>query len=227
MKENPLIIALDVSGADEARAIVKKLGTSVRFYKVGLELYAAAGPDFVRELIAEGNQVFLDLKMYDIYEQVRRATIQVAKLGPRFLTVHAQGQVMRAAMEASAGTELRILAVTVLTSMAQADVDADGHTHKVEDLVDLRARNALAAGVDGIVCSPLEVARVRSILGGNKFIVVPGVRSAGADTGDQKRIATPGEAMLAGASYLVIGRQVIRAAEPQTAVKQILEEIAG
>src|SRR5689334_8039062 len=227
MKENPLIIALDVAGADEARAIVKKLGASVRFFKVGLELYAAAGPAFVRELVAEGNQVFLDLKMYDIHEQVRRATVQVAKLGPRFLTVHAQGQVMRAAMEASAGTELRILAVTVHTSMEQSDIDAEGHTHNVEDLVDLRARNAVAAGVDGIVCSSLEVARVRSIVGAGKFIVVPGVRSAGADTGDQKRVATPREAMSAGASYLVIGRQVTRAADPQTEVSHILAEIAG
>ncbi len=225
MTDNPLIIALDVDSADAARSLVRTLGDSVRFYKVGLELYAAAGPDLVSDLVSQGCQVFLDLKLYDIGETVKRATAQVARRGVRFLTVHAVPQVMRAAMEGKAGSSLQILGVTVLTSLDQLDLAADGHSHSVEDLVALRVRNAVTAGVDGIVCSPLEVARVRAITGPQTVLVTPGVRSAGADVGDQKRVATPKQAMIDGANYLVIGRQVTRAADPRAEVQKILEEV--
>jgi orotidine-5'-phosphate decarboxylase len=207
--------------------MVRALGDSVQFYKVGLELFAAAGPDLVSELVADGCQVFVDLKMYDIGETVKRATAQVARLGARFLTVHAVPQVMRAATEGKSGSELQILGVTVLTSFDQLDLAADGHSHAVEDLVALRVKNAVAAGVDGIVCSPLEVARVRAITGPTRVLVVPGVRSAGADTGDQKRVATPRQAILDGADYLVIGRQVTRSSDPRGEVNRILTEVRG
>lgn len=225
MNDNPLIIALDVESADAARSLVTRLGDSVRFYKVGLELFTAAGPQLVTELVSEGCQVFVDLKLYDIGETVKRATARVATLGARFLTVHAVPQVMRAAVEGKAGSSLQILGVTVLTSLDQLDLAADGHSHSVEDLVALRVKNAVAANVDGIVCSPLEVARVRALTGPAMALVVPGVRSAGADTGDQKRVATPRQAMADGASYLVVGRQVTRAADPRGEVLRILEEL--
>ncbi|MDZ4797299.1 MAG: orotidine-5'-phosphate decarboxylase [Bryobacteraceae bacterium] len=227
MTKNPLIIALDLESADAARSMVRSLGDSVRFYKVGLELYAAAGPDLLSELVAEGCEVFLDLKLHDIGETVKRAAAQVARRGARFLTVHAVPQVMRAAMEGKAGSSLRILGVTVLTSLDQLDLAADGHSHSVEDLVALRVRNAVAVGLDGIVCSPLEVARVREITGPDTVLVTPGVRSAGADAGDQKRVSTPAQAVADGANYLVIGRQVTRAADPRAEVLRILEELAS
>jgi orotidine-5'-phosphate decarboxylase len=169
--------------------------------------------------------VFLDLKLHDIGETVKRATALIAKRGVRFLTVHAQPQVMRAAMEGKAGSDLQILAVTVLTSLDQLDLTADGYSVSVEDLVALRVRNAVTVGVDGIVCSPLEVATVRAITGAKAILVTPGVRSAGADTGDQKRVATPRQAILDGANYLVIGRQVTRAADPKGEVGRILQEL--
>jgi orotidine-5'-phosphate decarboxylase len=157
---------------------------------------------------------------------VKRAVAQVARHGVRLLTVHASSSVMRAAMEGKSGSSLQILGVTVLTSFDESDLRDYGHAGTVEELVDQRVRNAAAAGVEGIVCSPLEVARVRRIAGPNMILVTPGVRSAGASVGDQKRVATPREAIDNGASYLVIGRQVTRAADPRAEVEKILIELA-
>ena len=227
MIENPIIIALDLESADDARTLVRRLGDSVNFYKVGMELYAAAGPDFVSELVAEGRQVFLDMKYYDIGETVKRAVAQVARRGVRFLTVHASDAVMRAAVEGRGDSGLQLLAVTVLTSVDDADLRKDGYSATVRDLVELRVKNAVEAGVDGLVCSPLEVARVRELAGPDTVLVTPGVRSAGAAAGDQKRVATPGEAIRNGANYLVIGRQVTRAADPAGEMKRMHEEIFG
>lgn len=225
MKPNPFIIALDVETGAEARVLVNTLGDSAAFYKVGLELYTAAGMDFVRELKSQGKRVFLDLKMYDISETVKRAVSQVAKAGADFLTVHAVRPVMLAAAAGRAGSGLKILAVTVLTSFDDGDLRNDGHTQNVSDLVELRVRNAVAAGADGIVCSALEVVRARAITGPETIVVIPGVRSAGAAQGDQKRVATPRQAMADGADYLVIGRQVTRSQEPRAELERILEEI--
>jgi orotidine-5'-phosphate decarboxylase len=225
MTRNPLIVALDVESAEEARALVQALGRSVEFYKVGLELYAAAGMTVARELVDAGKQVFLDLKFYDIPETVRRAVAQVARSGVRFLTVHAVESVMRAAQEGKAGTPLEILAVTVLTSFGPEDLAGLGYSCPASELVAARARQAMSAGVGGLVCSPLEVAAVRAITGPGAVLVTPGVRSAGASRGDQKRVATPGEAIRNGADYLVIGRQVTRAADPRAEAERILEEI--
>ena len=222
---NPLIIALDVESAEQARQLVNRLGNSVSFYKVGMELYAAAGMEFVRELVAEGKQVFLDMKFYDIGETVKRAAAQVARSGVRFLTVHGSGAVMRAAVEGRGDSTLQLLAVTVLTSFDESDLADLGYPCPVRDLVALRVRKAMEAGVDGLVCSPLEVAEVRRIAGPKTILVTPGVRSAGSGKGDQKRVATPAEAVRNGANYLVIGRQVTRAEDPRAEVRRICDEI--
>ncbi len=223
---NPIIVALDVESAADARALVARIGPRVNFYKVGLELYAGAGMDVVKELLDEGKQVFLDLKMYDIPETVLRAVAQVARTGVRFLTVHAVGSVMRAAVSARAGSKLQILGVTVLTSFGPEDMDDLGYEGTIAELVARRARKAAELGVDGVVASPLEAAAVRRIVGPQTIIVTPGVRSAGMAAGDQKRIATPAQAIADGANYLVMGRQITRAADPAAAVDQVLMELA-
>jgi orotidine-5'-phosphate decarboxylase len=225
LKNNPLIIALDLETAAEALVLVNTLGDAAGFYKVGLELFTSAGMDFVRELKSQGKRVFLDLKMYDIGETVKRAVSQVAKVGVDLMTVHAMRQVVLAAAAGRAGSGLKILAVSVLTSFDDGDLRTDGHTQTVSELVELRSRNAVAADADGIVCSALEVARVRKVTGPDKILVIPGVRSAGAAKGDQKRVATPRQAIADGADYLVIGRQVTRSENPRAEFEKILEEI--
>ena len=222
---NPVIIALDVASAAEAQDLVARIGPDGSFYKVGMELYAAAGMDFVRSLIGQGKQVFLDMKFYDIPETVRRAVAQVASSGVRFLTVHGSYSVMRAAVEGRGDSRLRLLAVTVLTSFDQSDLADLGYPCEIGELVALRVRKARQAGIDGIVCSPIEVASVRAIAGPGAILVTPGVRSPGAAAGDQKRIATPAEALRDGADYLVIGRQVTRAADPAAELRRVLQEI--
>jgi selenide,water dikinase len=224
---NPLIIALDVDNIPEALGLIEKIGPSAQFYKVGMELYAVGGIPLVNQIIAGGKQVFLDLKLYDIGETVKRAARHICKAAaPAFLTVHGSGSIMRAAVEGVAGSTTKLLAVTVLTSFDQSDLDDLGYKTTVADLVELRVKKAIESGIDGIVCSPLEVARVRALAGNRVKLVIPGVRSAGLDKGDQKRVATPKEAMRAGADYLVIGRQVTRAADPRAACDRILEELA-
>lgn len=222
---NPIIVALDVNSAAEARTLVQKLGPAVNFYKVGMELYASAGIAFVDELLSEGRSVFLDLKFYDIPETVKRATAEVAHRGVQLLTIHGSKAVMRAAVEGRGAAALKLLAVTVLTAFDESDLAEMGYPCRVEDLVSLRVNNARQAGVDGIVCSPLEAARVRAAMGPGAIIVTPGVRSAGAGHGDQKRVATPAQAIRDGATYLVIGRQITRAADPQAEARRILDEI--
>jgi orotidine-5'-phosphate decarboxylase len=225
MNESPIIIALDVDSAPAARDIVNRLGAAAGFYKVGLELYAAAGMSFVRELLDSGKQVFLDLKFYDIHETVKRAVAQVARTGVRFLTIHAIKPVVEAAVQGRGDSHLQLLAVTVLTSFDDADLNEFGYRYSVSELVALRVRHARDAGCDGIVCSPLEVARVRELAGPDAILVTPGVRSTGAAAGDQKRVATPVEALRNGANYVVVGRQVTRAADPAAELHRIHEEL--
>ncbi len=226
MSSDPVILALDFDSPAQADQLVEALGSSATFYKVGMELYAASGMDYVRSLLARNKQVFLDLKFHDIGETVKRAVAQVAKTGVTFLTVHAVPQVVRAAAEGRGDSNLKLLAVTVLTSLTQNDIEDDGYTMSIRDLVALRAGNAVAAGADGIVASPLEARMIREIIGPDAYLVTPGVRSLGADTGDQKRVATPAEAIRDGASHLVIGRQVTRAKDPVAALAQIRQELA-
>ncbi len=222
---DPLIFALDFDSPRDADSLVDALGDSGGFYKVGMELYAAAGMDYVRSLTARGKRVFLDMKYYDIGETVKRAVSVAAKSGATFLTVHAVGQVMRAAIEGRGDSGMKLLAVTVLTSFDDSDVKELGHTCTVSELVAQRVVQARAAGLEGIVASPLEARAIRKLAGPEAILVTPGVRSSGAAKGDQKRVATPADAMHDGADYLVIGRQVTRAADPVAAVTAIRDEL--
>lgn len=230
INHDPVIIALDFDSPREADALVAALGDSAGFYKVGMELFAAAGMDYVRCLADRGKRVFLDLKYYDIGETVRRAVALVARSGASFLTVHAVGQVMRAALEARGDaargdSDLKLLAVTVLTSFDQLDVEEMGYTCTVGELVAKRVKQAIRAGMDGIVGSPVEACAIRLAAGPDAILVTPGVRSRGAAKGDQKRVATPAEAIRDGADYIVIGRQVTRAADPLAALQSIHHEL--
>ena len=226
MTDSRIIVALDVDSAEEARALVVRLGASIGFYKIAMELYAAAGMGFVRELLGQGKEVFLDMKYYDIGETVKRAVRVATRSGVRFLTVHGSSQVMRAAVEGRADAPARLLAVTVLTSFDQQDLADMGYQCAVSDLVSLRVQKAMAAGMDGLVCSPLDAAAVRAQAGARAILVTPGVRSGGAAKGDQKRVATPAEAIRDGADYLVIGRQITRAADPASEAARLAAEIA-
>jgi orotidine-5'-phosphate decarboxylase len=224
---DPLIVALDFDSSAEADALVGALGNAAGFYKVGMELFAAAGPDYVRSLTARGKRVFLDLKYYDIGETVKRGVKVAAKTGATFLTVHAVGQIMRAAVEGRGDANLKLLAVTVLTSLDDSDLHEMGHNCTVSELVARRVAQARETGIDGIVASPLEARAIRRIAGPDAILVTPGVRSRGAAQGDQKRIATPAEAIRDGADYLVIGRQVTRAPDPAAALSAIREEMCA
>lgn len=225
MKRNPLIIALDVESAQQARELVRRIGPRADFYKVGLELYAAGGMDFVRELRDREKSVFLDLKFYDIPETVKRAVAQVVRADVQFLSVHARASVLRAAVEVRGASPLKLLAITVLTSVNQQELEDEGHQRSISDLVELRVRKAMEAGIDGVVASALDAPAIRRIAGPRAIIVAPGIRSSGAAPGDQKRIATPSEAIQNGADYLVIGRQVTRSADPGAAIDGILREM--
>jgi orotidine-5'-phosphate decarboxylase len=226
--ETPLIVALDLDNAQQALTLIEKIGPAADFYKVGMELYAVGGMPLVAEIHGLGKKVFLDLKLYDIGETVKRAARQLCKNGYiEFLTVHGSQAVMKAAVEGRADRRVKLLAVTVLTSFDQQDLADLGYSVSISELVELRVRNATETGMDGIVCSPLEVKRVREIGGPALKLVIPGARSAGAEKGDQKRVATPAEAIRNGADYLVIGRQVTRSEDPRQACEDILREISG
>src|ERR1700710_3091065 len=221
-----LIVALDLPGVAAAEAIVARLGDSVTFYKIGYQLAYAGGLPLVRQLSDAGKKVFADLKLHDIGNTVARGVESVAKLGATFLTVHAYPQTMKAAVEARMGSELKLLAVTVLTSYDDGDLHAAGYRLGVSDLVEARAQQAQVLGVDGLVCSPEEAASLRKIVGHQMNLVTPGVRPAGASAGDQKRIMTPARAIAAGADYLVVGRPVLEASDPKAAAEAIVAEIA-
>jgi orotidine-5'-phosphate decarboxylase len=221
-----LIVALDLPDVEAAEAMVARLGGSISFYKIGYQLAYAGGLPLVRKLTQSGKKVFLDLKLHDIGNTVARGVESVSRLGATFLTVHAYPQTMTAAVEGRGGSDLRILAVTVLTSYDDADLQAAGYRLGVSDLVEARARQAQALGIDGLVCSPEEAARLRAIVGDEMVLVTPGIRPAGVAAGDQKRMMTPGRAIAAGAAYLVVGRPVTEAADPEAAAQAIHREIA-
>src|ERR1700738_4095989 len=221
-----LIVALDLPDVAAAEAMIARLGDRVTFYKIGYQLGFAGGLPLVRRLADSGKKVFVDLKLHDIGNTVARGVESVAKLGATFLTVHAYPQTMKAAVEARAGSSLKILAVTVLTSYDDGDLHAAGYRLGVSDLVEARAQQAQVLGVDGLVCSPDEAAALRKIVGHQMALVTPGIRPAGAATGEQESIMTPGRAIAAGADYLVVGRPVLEAAEPRVAADAIQAEIA-
>jgi orotidine-5'-phosphate decarboxylase len=220
-----LIVALDLSSVEDAEAMVARLGDAVSFYKIGYQLAFAGGLAYAQTLTGAGKRVFLDLKLHDIGNTVAQGVKSVARLGATFLTVHAYPQTMRAAVEAREGN-LRILAVTVLTSYDDRDLKAAGYDATVTSLVATRAEQARTLGVDGLVCSPEEAANVRSIVSTEMVLVTPGIRPAGADAGDQKRIMTPAAAIAAGADYLVVGRPIVAAADPRASAETIIAEIA-
>jgi orotidine-5'-phosphate decarboxylase len=221
-----LIVALDLPGTAPAEAMIARLGDSVTFYKIGYQLGFAGGLSLVRRLTDDGKKVFVDLKLHDIGNTVARGVESLVALGATFLTVHAYPQTMKAAVDARAGSSLKILAVTVLTSYDDADLQAAGYRLGVADVVEARAQQAKALGVDGLVCSPEEAAALRKSVGLGMSLVTPGIRPAGTAHGDQKRIMTPARAIAAGADYLVVGRPVTEAADPKAAAEAIQAEIA-
>src|SRR5436305_14993516 len=221
-----LIVALDLPSVTKAEAMIARLGDSVSFYKIGYQLAYAGGLPLVRQLSEAGKKVFVDIKLHDIGNTVARGVESVAKLGASFLTVHAYPQTMKAAVEARAGSGLKILGVTVLTSYDDGDLQAAGYRLGVSDLVEARAHQAQELGLHGLVCSPEEAAKLHKIVGHQIVLVTPGIRPAGSSAGDQKRIMTPGRAIAAGADYLVVGRPVLDAADPKAAAEAIQAEIA-
>src|SRR5215467_4078570 len=222
-----LIVALDLASVGAAEAMVAQLGPSVVFYKIGYQLGFAGGLSFARALADAGKQVFVDMKLHDIGNTVARGIESIARLGATFATVHAYPQTMHAAVEARAGSSLRILAVTVLTSYGDADLAAAGYDFTVAELVGERAAQARDVGIDGLVCSGEEAAMLRSDLGASMILVTPGIRPAGAAAGDQKRIMTPAAAIAAGADHLVVGRPIIAAPDPKAAADAIIAEISA
>jgi orotidine-5'-phosphate decarboxylase len=223
-----LIVALDVPDASTAQRLVQQIGDSASFYKVGLQLFTAEGPSIVRELIASGRKVFLDLKLHDIPNTVAKAVKSAADLKVSMLTVHASGgaAMLKAAVEA-ASRPLSLLAVTVLTSLTDQDLEETGVSGSTLDQALRMASLARSCGCDAVVTSAREVAALRKMLGEGFGIVVPGIRPLGTERNDQERIATPAKAISAGASHLVVGRPITQSNDPAKAANAILEEMAG
>lgn len=220
-----LIVALDVASRDEALRIVDQLHGLAGVFKIGLQVFTAVGPDLVREIVARGETVFLDLKLHDIPNTVEKAAASAQALGVSMLTVHAAGgpSMLRAAR--SAAPQLRILGVTILTSLAETDLESIGFTSGLEANVLRLARLAREADLAGVVASPREIAAVRKACGSDFLIVTPGIRSSRDVAGDQQRTLSAGEAIRAGADYIVVGRPITAAPDPRAAAQQILDEL--
>lgn len=226
-----LIVALDVPNAVAAIEFVDALEGTCQWFKVGLELFTAAGPAVLKSLVARGHSIFLDLKFHDIPNTVAGAVRSAAALGVRMMTIHALGgpvmlTAARTALEGMTDPP-ELLAVTVLTSMDQEQLKAIGIECSPASQVERLARMGLDAGMRGFVCSPQEVGTLRSLTGPDGVLVIPGIRPSGAETGDQKRVATPAEALRKGASYLVVGRPITQAANPAEAAEAIVREMAN
>ncbi|CAD7043814.1 orotidine-5'-phosphate decarboxylase [Pseudorhizobium halotolerans] len=224
---NRLIVGLDIPTVGEAEKMVATLCDTVSFYKIGYQLAFAGGIEFARDLAKDGKNVFLDMKLLDIDNTVAKGVENIATMGMTMLTVHAYPKAMRAAVKAAEGSGLCLLAVTVLTSMDDADLLEVGYQADARTLVMRRAEQALAAGMGGIVCSAEESAAVHKIVGSDMAIVTPGIRPAGGDAGDQKRVMTPGDALRAGSSHLVVGRPIVKAEDPRAAARAILAEMTS
>jgi orotidine-5'-phosphate decarboxylase len=220
-----LIVGLDVPNVAAATDIVKKLGSSVSYYKIGYQLVFAGGLEFARDLARDGKKIFLDMKLLDIDNTVASAVENIARMGMTMLTLHAYPKAMKAAVEAAQGSGLCLLGVTVLTSMDEQDLIEAGYEYDPHTLVLRRAEQARRAGMGGIVCSAEEASAARRIVGASLAVVTPGIRPAGADKGDQKRVMTPAEAIRAGASHLVVARPIVKASDPSEATRAILAEI--
>jgi len=222
-----LIVPLDVPTTDDARRLVETLGEAVSFYKVGLELFASDGMVLARELKAAGKQVFLDWKLHDIGATVQRSAAVLARSGCDLLTVHGEPQVLAAAVKGRADSGLKILAVTVLTSLTDADLLEMGFNESAASLVERRIDHAVAAGADGVIASPHEAALARRIGGPDFLVVTPGVRPEWSAKNDQARVATPADALRSGASHIVCGRPITAAEDPRAAAVRVVEEMAA
>ncbi len=222
-----LIVGLDVPTLKQAEQAVRDLEGVVSFYKIGYQLAFAGGLDFARELASGGTSVFLDMKLLDIDNTVAKGVENIVRVGVSMLTLHTYPKAMKAAVAAARGSELCLLAVTVLTSMDEQDVIDAGYEYDPHTLVLRRSEQALHAGMGGIVCSAGEASAVRRIVGPDMAVVTPGIRPAGSDHGDQKRVMTPAEAIRAGSSHLVVGRPIIGAVDRQGAAKAILAEMGA
>ncbi|WP_019173803.1 orotidine-5'-phosphate decarboxylase [Pseudaminobacter salicylatoxidans] len=222
-----LIVGLDVPTVKDAEAVVRELDGVASFYKIGYQLAFAGGLDFARELASGGTNVFLDMKLLDIDNTVAKGVENIVKMGVSMLTLHAYPKAMRAAVEAAKGSDLCLLAVTVLTSMDAQDVVEAGYEYDPHTLVLRRAEQALAAGMGGIVCSAAEASAVRKVVGPKLALVTPGIRPAGAERGDQKRVVTPADALRNGSSHLVVARPIIGAVDRRAAAEAILAEMAN
>ncbi|PHR92329.1 MAG: orotidine-5'-phosphate decarboxylase [Robiginitomaculum sp.] len=226
MKADPrLYVALDLPTIADARALVARLGDAVISYKIGLQLLPLGGTEFGKELIAQGKNVFFDFKLHDIGATVEKATRSIAPLGADLLTVHGTPDVMASAVKGRGSSKLKIMAVTVLTSLDDAALVEMGYFMNAEELVLHRVRQAVKAGVDGVISSPLEAEKIRAMVPRNFLIITPGVRMPGGDKGDQKRIATPGAALASGASHIVVGRPISQANDPKAAAQAILKNM--
>ncbi len=227
--KNRIIVALDTDSPEAALGTVASLSGEVGLFKVGMELFPRGGPELVRRIRAAGAEVFLDLKFHDIPNTVAGAVRSAVSLGVRFATVHASGgkAMLSAAAEAASGSATTILAVTVLTSLDERDLESIGFTGSPADAVERLAGLAVSSGIGGIVCSAREAASVRRIAGKDVVLVTPGVRLPENAVGDQKRVVTPSDAVRAGADYIVVGRPIVKAGDPVAAARRFASEMAG
>lgn len=222
LSDDRLYVALDLPTIAEARAMVETLGDAVRSYKVGLQLLPLGGTEFGQELKAMGKNVFYDFKLHDIGATVEKATRSISGLGADLLTVHARPDVMVSAAQGRGKSDLKILGVTVLTSLDRQALNDIGYNYTAEELVMRRVEQALLAGIDGVVSSPLEASKIRAAVPDGFLVVTPGIRMPDGDKGDQKRIATPGDALKSGASHIVVGRPITAAPNPRQAALGVL-----
>lgn len=222
-----LIVPLDVPTIGDAERMIDRLGDTVSFYKIGHQLAFAGGLEFASDLLADGKKVFLDMKLLDIDNTISKGVENIVKMGVQMTTLHAYPKAMKAAVEAAKGSDLCLLGVTVLTSMDDADLADAGYAHEARDLVLSRASQASEIGMGGVVASAQEASDIRKCIRPNMAIVTPGIRPSGTAVGDQKRVMTPGDAIAAGSTHLVVGRPITAAADPKPAAQAIIEEIAA
>ncbi len=224
---DPLIVALDLPDVGQAETMVRQIGDTVSCYKIGYRLVFSGGLELARDLVADGKRVFLDMKLLDIDNTIAKGVENITKMGVHLLTIHAYPKAMTAAVAAAQGSDLCLLGVTVLTSMDDRDLVDAHYNLSAKDLVLARAKQALNAGMGGVVCSPLEASEIREAVGKDFAVVTPGIRPAGVAAGDQKRIATPASAIVSGASHIVVGRPVYAADDPKAVAEAIVTEISS
>lgn len=222
-----LIVPLDVATVMDAEAMVDTLGDTVSFYKIGHQLAFSGGLNFIRELRDMGKQVFLDMKLLDIDNTIEKGVENIVKMGVQMTTLHAYPNAMKAAVKAAQGSDLCLLGVTVLTSMDDDDLKNAGYAHEAKELVLKRAQQASDLGMGGVVASAQESAGIREIINPKMAIVTPGIRPAGSEVGDQKRVMTPADAIKAGSTHLVVGRPITAADDPKKSAQNIIDEIAS